>query len=156
MTLQGSLCLLRPFCELSSGKAWAEGAGLTAPGKGRYSPPGSEGGGGLDGGEGGGRLLLAPRLPQAWEASCGLESPFHVRLCRQVTLLQGSQCDPGTKIASLVTSVCSAPWPEQTAPHTCTLLTRCRHTATCLQVRMTVCVPRIEGRAILFFSPLFP
>lgn len=61
--------------------------------------------------------------PGFGEASREQESSCHVRLSRQVTLLEGSQCDPGAKIASLVTDVCSAPRPEQTAPHTCTLFT---------------------------------
>lgn len=54
-------------------------------------------------------LLFIPRLPQAWGSKLCREWPFHVPLCKQVTLLEGSQCDPGAKIASLVTGVCSAP-----------------------------------------------
>lgn len=90
-----------------------------------------------------GSLLASPRPREAnWDGVVVLCATL-----RAGDLAEGSQCDPGAKIASLVTGVCSAPWPEQIAPRTCTLLTWCGHTATCLQVQMTVCVPRVEGRA---------
>lgn len=150
MTLRVSLLDLRSFCELCwlfwspHGKAWAGGVGLSRPRAREH------------------RVvevevavmvlrvacmsLLTPRLLQAWGSKLWTGVTISCAALKAGDLAGGFLVWPRYKNSFSCDRCVLSSWPKQTAPHTCTLLTWCGHTATCLQVQMTICVPRVEGR----------
>lgn len=129
MTLHTPLVGLRSFCELpwpfqfACGQAWAEGQGW--PLWARTAHAGLEVEGAVIILRVACRLLLIPSLLQAWGSKLCLGVATSCATVQAGDLAGGFSVWPRCKNSLSCDRCVLSSWPEQTAAHTCTLLTRC-------------------------------